>query len=198
MTLRNAWLAAAVYAVASMASAQTVAGELQAPEFTVVVIVRPAIASFNAVVVDYFDLRAMLAEGLPPLRVTDTQADNDSIRQVLAGRIRRARRGAVLGTIFTPAISVEFRRILLSEATPEIVAAIMDDNSGQFAHRINGTYPPGKPLSTMPGRILSVLPALPDGLEYRFIGHHLILHDTRANVIIDRLPCAIECREVVE
>jgi len=34
---------------------------------------------------------------------------------------------------------------------------------------------------------------LPDGIEFRFVGRHLILYDVRANTIIDRLPDAIEC-----
>jgi hypothetical protein len=82
--------------------------------------------------------------------------------------------------------------------TPARRAVIEDDNPGQFSHRINGTYPDGTPLSTMPAAILAVLPVLPSGLEYRFLGQHLILLDTKANVILDRLPCAIGCVEVVD
>jgi hypothetical protein len=77
--------------------------------------------------------------------------------------------------------------------TPEILATIKDDNPGQFSHRINGDYPKRRPLSTMPGAFLLVLPALPDGLEYRFLGPNLVLHDTRANVILDTMSCAIAC-----
>ena len=69
----------------------------------------------------------------------------------------------------------------------------MDDNPGAFSHRINGNYPKRRPLSTMPGTFLLVLPVLPDGLEYRFLGPHLILHDTRANLILDIMSCAIAC-----
>jgi hypothetical protein len=29
--------------------------------------------------------------------------------------------------------------------------------------------------------------------NYRFVSRQLILHDTRANVILDRIPDAIEC-----
>jgi hypothetical protein len=47
----------------------------------------------------------------------------------------------------------------------------------------------------MPGTFLMVLPILPDGLEYRFLGPNLILHDTRANVILDTMSCAIACRD---
>jgi hypothetical protein len=62
----------------------------------------------------------------------------------------------------------------------------------EFSNQINGTYPEDKPLSTVPPNILAVLPSLPDDIRYRFLGRHLILLDTRANLILDRMPCAIE------
>jgi hypothetical protein len=70
-------------------------------------------------------------------------------------------------------------------------AAIMDDNPGEFSARINGIYPEEKPVSTVPPRVLDMLPRLPDDLEYRFLGRHLILFDTRARVILDQIPHAI-------
>jgi hypothetical protein len=51
----------------------------------------------------------------------------------------------------------------------------------------------GTPFSTVPGTILAALPTLPDGVEYRFLGRHLILFDVRAGVILDRIPYAIQC-----
>ena len=182
--------------VASFASAQSPRDDPATPRFTELVVVRSAIrADFDALVLEYFDLRTTLEEGLPAQRVTDNPAENIEIQRRLARRIRRARAGALSGAIFTPAISTEFRRILMLEMTPQTLEAILDDNPGQFSHRINGDYPKRRPLSTMPGTFLAVLPVLPDGLEYRFLGHQLILHDTRANVILDRMPCAIECVE---
>ena len=96
------------------------------------------------------------------------------------------------GEIFTPTISVEFRRILVLEMDATTWAAIMDDNPGEFSNQINGTYPEGKPLSTVPPNILAALPRLPDDIQYRFLGRHLILLDTRASVILDRIPYAIQ------
>jgi hypothetical protein len=93
--------------------------------------------------------------------------------------------------MFTSAISVEFRKALSFEMDASTWRAIMDDNPGELANEINGTYPEGKPLSTVPPNILAVLPRLPDDIEYRFLGRHLILLDTRANVILDRIPFAI-------
>lgn len=196
MTRRIPWLATALCAIAaSTVSAQTPGDEVPLPAFSVVVVVRPLIADFDALVLEYVDLRTTLEEGLPAVHITDNPDENISIRRALARRIQRARSNAVRGDIFTPAIASEFRRILLIDMKAGMLAAILDDNPGQFRHRINGTYPHGKPRSTMPGRILAVLPVLPDGIEYRFLGHDLILHDTRANVILDRLPCALECIE---
>jgi hypothetical protein len=74
-------------------------------------------------------------------------------------------------------------------------AAIMDDNPGEFSVQINGSYPDGKPLSTVPPNILAVLPTLPDDIQYRFLGRHLIFFDTRASVILDRIPYAIQCTD---
>jgi hypothetical protein len=52
----------------------------------------------------------------------------------------------------------------------------------------SSTLPRGEPHN-----VLTALPSLPADLEYRFLGHHLILVDTRANMILDRIPGAIEC-----
>jgi hypothetical protein len=201
MRLRDTLLAVVLLAfLAPVASAQTASTDPVPPNFRVLVIVRSEItASFDALVLKYVDLRTMLEEGLPALHVTDNPAENIAIQRELARRIRRARDRAVRGDIFTPAISGEFRRILFIEMNPGALAAIMDDNPGALSSpAINASYPSGMPRATMPGLILAVLPGLPDGLEYRFLGHHLILHDTRANVILDRISCAIACLEVVD
>jgi hypothetical protein len=73
------------------------------------------------------------------------------------------------------------------------MAAIMDENPGDLSRRINRAYPTGQPLASMPARILAALPRLPDDLQYRFLGRALILIDTRTNLILDRMPCAIGC-----
>ena len=150
----------------------------------------------SARVWDYSELRSELEKGLPPLTVTDDPAEIRRAVRALAKRIRVARAGAKQGDMFTPTISVEFRRALTVEMDADTWAAIMDDNPGELSNQINGTYPEGKPLSTVPPNILAVLPRLPDDIQYRFLGRHLILVDTRANVILDRIRHAIDCPEV--
>ena len=150
-------------------------------------------ADFSTRVSEYFELRRELEKKLPPMTVTDDVSEIRRAIRALAKEIRLARGGAKQGDIFTPTISVEFRRVLFVEMDANTWEAIMDDNPGQFSHEINGIYPEGKPYSTVPGSILAVLPTLPDDVEYRFLGRHLILLDTLANVILDRIPYAIQC-----
>jgi hypothetical protein len=151
------------------------------------------VADFSTRVASYLELRRVLEKGLPPLVMTAFPAEITRAQWLLARRIRAARKGAKEGEIFTPVIGAEFRKVLLPEMTDETREAIMDDNPGEFSHRIDDTYPRGKTFSTMPSNVLAVLPTLPDDIQYRFLGHHLVLLDTRANVILDQIPCAIEC-----
>jgi hypothetical protein len=149
-------------------------------------------ADFSNRVSEYFELRSELEKRLPPRTVT---ADVSAIRRgvrALAKEIRVARAGARQGDIFTPTISVEFRRVLLLEMNANTWETIMDDNPGELSNHINGDYPKGEPLSSVPPNILAALPRLPEDIQYRFLGRNLILLDTRASVILDRIPFAIQ------
>lgn len=186
-------IVALVVSVASVCDAQpaTTNQTRDTPDFKVQVW-GYIVADFSARVWEYSALRSELEKGLPPLTVTDDPAEIRRAVRALAKRIRVARAGAKQGDMFTPTISVEFRRALTLEMDANTWAAIMDDNPGELSNEINGTYPEGKPLSTVPPNILAVLPRLPDDIQYRFLGRHLILLDTRANVILDRIPSAIQ------
>lgn len=148
-------------------------------------------ADFSTRVRSYFDLRSRLEKDLPQLTVTDDPAEIRSTVRALAQKIRVARAEARQGDIFTPAVSAKFRKVLRLAMNIRTWAAMMDDNPGEFSARINGTYPERKTVSTVPPNILAALPRLPADIEYRFLGRHLILLDTRASVIIDRIPYAI-------
>ena len=111
----------------------------------------------------------------------------------LAARIRTARRAAKQGELFTTPIATAFRKIL-REVDGETWKAITDEKVGVFPHRVNDSYPKTEALSTVPPNLLARLPPLPEGLQYRFVGGDLILHDTAANLIVDRIPEAISLR----
>jgi hypothetical protein len=150
-------------------------------------------ADFSARVQSYVDLRCRLERDSPRLTISEDISEIRRVRRALARKIQAARHGAQEGDIFSPAISADFKEVLASEMNDTTRAVIMDDNPGEFVHEINGIYPDGSPYSTVPGSILAVLPALPDDVEYRFLGRHLILLDVRANVILDQIPNAIQC-----
>jgi hypothetical protein len=148
---------------------------------------------FSARVSAYAELRSQLTKGLPPLTVDEPGQVQKAVR-ALAAKIRVARAGAKRGDIFTPAISRAFQKALLQ--TDDVTwAAIIDDNPGEFAKRINGSYPEDRPFSTVPPNLLAMLPKLPDDVEYHFLGRHLILLDTQASLIVDWIPFAIQCSD---
>jgi hypothetical protein len=156
-----------------------------------------ALATFTDRVHSYVDLRASLEPGLPPLRVTTNADEIDHAERALARRIREARAAARQGDIFTPPLQTQIKRMLTIEVDEHTMASITDDNPGAFEFKLNGTYPKDKPVSTMPPNVLQLLPPLAEGLEYRFVGGHLILRDRRANIILDDIPYAILCGDCV-
>ena len=151
------------------------------------------VTDFTIRVNAYSELRRRLESQLPDVTVTEDVRQIRSARRSLARAIRVERPGAVQGEFFTAAISAQFQITLARLMNAKIWEAIMDENPGAFRHDIDSAYPEGKTFSTMPGLVLARLPGLPDGIEFRFIGRHLILYDVKANTIIDRLPHAIQC-----
>jgi hypothetical protein len=196
MTFRPALLATFVIALLTPgAYAQTPAPQTSDTADFKVQVWGVAAADFDARMLSYAELRADLQQGLPILRLTDDPREIFRAEHLLAKRIRAVRAGAHGGEIFTPEISSAFKHALRTETRPSTCASIEDDNPGEFSFSINDTYPKRRPLSTVPPGILMLLPRLPADVEYRFLGRHLILHDSRANVILDRILDAIDCPE---
>lgn len=198
MTFRTALLATIVIAcLSSAAYAQTTLAP-QAPDSAdfKVQVFGVAAADFDARMLIYAELRANLQQGLPALRLTDDPREILKAEHALAKRIRAVRSGAHGGEIFSPEIASAFKHALALETRPSTCASILDDNPGNFSYSINDAYPKRRPLSTVPPGVLMLLPKLPADVEYRFLKQHLILRDTRANVILDRILDAIDCPDV--
>lgn len=191
-TLRNLSFAIALTLVASAAHAQT-ASVPQAPQIPTykVQIWGDVLDDFSARMSRYAELRSELEKALPPVRVTNDPGEIRSAQRALAKKIRTLRAGAHEGDMLTAATGVEVKKVLCIEMNAETWETIMDDNPGEFSSHVNDSYPEKRPLSTVPPNILARLPKLPHDVQYRFLGRHLILHDTRANLILDRLPYAI-------
>jgi len=179
--------------MATAATAQTPADQAPAaPNFRVEVW-GTALVEFSARMDAYAALRESLSAGIPRLAVTDNPAEILRAETALAERIRQARAKAKRGDIFSSRIRTAVRRTLALTIDAGICEAITMDNPGEFGYSINATYPKDRTLSTVPPSILGALPRLPDDVMYRFLDRDLVLHDTRANIILDRIDDAIRC-----
>ena len=150
---------------------------------------------FKQRVDQYMKLHNDLEKESPPLKKTDDPAKIKASQDALAAKLRSARAASKPGEIFTPAVQTEFRKLLRPEVTgPEAAdtkKAIKDDQPAKIALKVNAAYPADQPLPTVPPNILLSLPKLPEDLEYRIIGNHLILRDVHANIIVDFMPRVI-------
>ncbi len=150
------------------------------------------LTDFKERVKAYVDLRNKADDGAPRLKQTEDPAEIRTAQTALATRLMVARAGAKRGDIFTPEITLRFRQLLRPEVNnPDTKQLIQEDNPGNIKFKVNGPYPDAEPLSTVPPNVLASLPALPADLEYRFVGKHMILRDSRANIVIDYIANAI-------
>jgi hypothetical protein len=173
----------------------------------------PAEADFRLVVLGHFDtetlaefrkrlqryvaLREIVERGAPPLRITDNADEITTAEEKLTERLREARAGSERGEIFIPRIAAQIKKLLVLQLDAMTLNAIMEDGPGEFDVDVNEAYPKERPLAMMPPNVLLQLPELPRDMEYRFVGRHLVLRDVRANMIVDEIPHAIECKDCV-
>jgi len=158
-------------------------------------------AEFLARVQEYLVHRDKAREGLPKLKDKAEPEDVTAYAKALSDAIRARRKGAKQGDVFTPRVTRGFRRLFargLSAATHDRKVVLTEGNPTGDEERlqppsvtVNGQYIPAAPLSTMPPTLLLALPALPEQVEYRFVGRALILRDAVANLIIDFIPDAV-------
>ena len=156
-----------------------------------------AMADFKARVEKYAELHKDLAKGSAKQK-DDTSAEQiHAQKQALVAKIQASRADARHGEIFTPEIRQAFRRLLVPEMKgPEgrdAKAVLKDDApaSGTVPFKVNARYPENQPKPTMPANLLLNLPTLPEPLEYRVVGQHLLLLDTSADIVVDYILNAI-------
>ena len=150
------------------------------------------VADFNKRIDAYVKIRKAAGESAPDLERTNKPQEIVTAESSLARNIRAARASAKQGDIFTPATQAMFRRLLKPPLAKGADAAdnkaiIKDDapKRAEVPFKINGNYPKDVALSTVPPDVLRALPQLPEDVQYRFVGRHLILYDAKANLIID-------------
>jgi hypothetical protein len=156
------------------------------------------LVDFKTRIDQYMALHNKLEKESPPLKETKNPSEIKASQDVLAMKIREARKTAKQGDIFTPEIRELLRRLMYPEtkgrAGRETKAAIAEEanETKQVVLKVNADYPDNAPLMTVPPNILAALPKLPEDLEYRFVNRTMILIDTHANLIVDLVPNAIQ------
>jgi len=146
-----------------------------------------AMAEFSKRVASYAALAKDLTATLPDLKTSDDATTIGSRETAFGAAIRAGRNDARPGTIFTPDAARVFRRTIKRDfrGRPKAGQQIMRDDMPHFHPKVNQSYPSEWPLATFPPTLLPLLPVLPEGLEYRLLSEALILHDVRANIIVD-------------
>ena len=154
-----------------------------------------AMAEFMDQVDEYARLHRSAARSVAPLRKGLSAAEVWAREERLADTIRARRPRAQQGDLFTPRVRpvlVEMVQAFLS--SPEGASAresIANENPvtatplTPVALTVNGAYEHGASFATMPPALLMRLPNLPAEVEFRFVGKHLLLRDTSANIIVD-------------
>ena len=151
------------------------------------------VKDFEARVSSYLDLGKKQA---PTPKPTDSPSKLAETRDQIAEKMRAARPDAKQGDIFTPEIATYFRHqiaaTLAGHDGKKIRASLHHAEPVQNVQlQVNARYPQKVPLQSTPPTLLLTLPRLPRELQYRIVGHALLLYDTQADLIVDFVPDAI-------
>ena len=155
----------------------------------------PPVAEFHKRVEAYIALHRKVDDSIKALPNDATPQQIDAALEQLSSGIVAARPNAKPSDIFQPEMQAWLRQTLQRAFSgpdgKDLRASILDENPIGATVRVNGPYPDSIPLSTMPPKVLEVLPKLPEELEFRFIGDRLILFDHHAHLIVDYVDRAL-------
>lgn len=153
--------------------------------------VDPRFKDFFERVRSYMKIHDAADARVPSLKETSDPKQVSSREKALADEIRKGRAGARQGDVFSPSAAKEIGSVVAEDfkARPlKDQKAILVEVPVKVPPSINTDYPTTLPLATVPPSLLQKLPTLPEDLEYRFLGRHLILRDIKANLIVDFIP----------
>ncbi len=148
-----------------------------------------AIADFMKRVSAYADLHKKVESMLTEPSLDGRPEAVVEHQREFARLIQKARPNAKPGDIVTKPMRNVMRRLLASVFRGpdgrEIKRSILDTYTGNAILEVNQPYPDNMAYSTVPTPILQGLPALPDALQYRFVGPQLILLDPHGRLVVD-------------
>jgi len=158
-----------------------------------------ALCTFEQRIDEYAVLRQQLEATLPPFVPSEDPMTFLRTRVAVATAIKDARPISEDTVIFTPPVANAFREVIARALAGRDVEALLRDLFAEhdvvesFHPRVYENYPEWA-THEMPVVLLQYLPALPDDIQYRLVGHDLVLWDVHADLIIDVLRGAIPHR----
>jgi hypothetical protein len=180
----------AIVAVALAASSVGISAAGQAADG------RDGLQLFAERVAAYAELHQRVDAVFPPWKASD---DVDSIfrrRAYLAAAIKAERPHARQGDVFEPGAAAAVRGLVAGALSGVDVEFLLQglyeecEMPASYRPQVNAGYPKWA-TQEMPFVLLTALPGLPAGIQYRLIDHDLLLWDVDADVIIDVLPDAL-------
>lgn len=147
-----------------------------------------AVLGFKERVDQYVKLHKEAESKVPKLVQTDDPAKVFDREAALGATIKTlratAKEGDIFGADFLTVLEREVRKDFRGRPAADR-KALIHELPAKMTIAVNMTYPVDLPLATFPARLLQKLPALPPELEYRLVGHHIVLRDVTANVVVD-------------
>lgn len=153
-----------------------------------------SMADFQKRLHAYLELRETLAKKLEPMSSTASASDLQARQQALAAALRTARAGAKQGDLIPAPVQDQIRitvRADLQHRAPAAKRAALEEVPVGPLPGINKTYPEQAALPTVPPLLLAKLPRLPDNLQYRFFGTHVVLLDGDTQIVVDYVRNAV-------
>jgi hypothetical protein len=142
----------------------------------------------------YLELRQSLAKKLEPLAPTSSASDLTARQHALAAALRSARANAKPGDLVPAAVQEQIRATVKSDMQrrePAAKRATLEEVPVGPLPGINKTYPEQAALPTVPALLLASLPPLPDNLQYRFFGRHIVILDGDVEIVVDYIRDAV-------
>lgn len=143
---------------------------------------------------EYVQLHKQVAHALPEIRETSNGGELTTRERALGAALAKARKGVRLGALFGEELRPYFIRVVREDWAGRSASdrqALLEEMPRHVKLEVNMRYPVTLPLLTVPSRLLARLPELPEQLEYRFFGRHLILRDTAGNIVVDAVLNAL-------
>jgi len=153
---------------------------------------------FRVRMAEYLKARQQAIKDIPAVPAKSTPEQIHAGQIAMFQAVHAMRPNAQQGSVFTADMQEFVVKIVQSEmkgkdgqaarGTTKQGNPAMESPQGKLSVKVNAAYPEDAPLSSVPPTLLLRLPQLPKELDYRFIGRHLILRDTGANMIVDYIP----------